>query len=164
MPTLKNSITLFCLVMAANFAMSQKPKPATAKPKVTTVQKFKPPTLKSALGNRADSVVKVSVDEAIQLVALPLTITDDKKSVYTITSYQCMYKRKGVTEDEVSGKVSPTTNIVADLFRTTPLPEIWKKIIAEQVKAGEEIFFFDIVVKDAKGRLMFAPNLKLIVE
>jgi hypothetical protein len=162
MPALKNIVALCCLLMAAHFAMAQKPKPAAVK--TTTVQKFKPPKLKISLGNRTDSVIKVSVEEAVQLVTLPLTITDDKKSVYTISSYQCMYKRKGVTEDEQTGKVSPTTNIVADLFKTTPLPDIWKKIIAEQVKAGEEITFFDIVVKDVQGRLMFAPNIKLVVQ
>jgi hypothetical protein len=163
MPAFKQTIALFSLLLVANFTMAQKPKPAT-KPAATTVQKFKPPKLKIALGNRSDSVVKVSVDEAVQLVTLPLTITDDKKSVYTISSYQCMYKRKGVTEDEQSGKVSPTTSVVADLFKTTPLPDIWKKIIAEQVKAGEEILFFDVVVKDTQGRLMFAPTLKLLVQ
>jgi hypothetical protein len=166
MPAYKQIIALFSLLLVANIAMAQKPKPA-AKPKTTTVQKFKPPKLKSALGNRSDSIVKVSVDEAVQLVTLPLKITaanGDTKNTYTITSYQCMYKRKGVTEDEQSGKVSPTTNVVADLFRTTPLPEIWKKIITEQLKAGEEIFFFDVVVKDTQGRLMFAPTLKLLVQ
>jgi hypothetical protein len=167
MPALKNTVVLFCLVVVANTAMAQKPKPAAAKPITTTVQKFKPPKLKTALGNRSDSVVKISVDEAVQLVTLPLKITaanGDAKNTYTISSYQCMYKRKGVTEDEVSGKVSPVTSMVADLFRTTPLPEIWKKTITEQLKVGEEISFFDIVVKDTQGRLMFAPALKLLVQ
>jgi hypothetical protein len=163
MPAFKQTIALLGLLLVVHFAMAQKPKPAT-KPAVKTVQKFKPPKLKISLGNRSDSVVKVSVDEAVQLVTMPLTITDDKKSVYTISSYQCMYKRKGVTEDEQSGKVSPTTSMVADLFKTTPLPDIWKKIIAEQVKPGEEILFFDVVVKDTQGRLMFAPTLKLLVQ
>jgi hypothetical protein len=38
------------------------------------------------------------------------------------------------------------------------------KTITEQLKPGEEIFFFDVVVKDAQGRLMFAPNLKLVIQ
>ncbi len=137
-------------------------KPAT-KPKEVTVQKFKPPKLKSSLGSRSDSAATVSVDEAVQLVTMPLTITDDKKTLYTISSYQCMYKRKGVTENEETGKVSPMTSMVNSVFKTTPLSAIWIKTISEQLKAGEEIFFFDIVVKNAEGRLMFAPNLKLVV-
>ncbi len=166
MPAYKQIIALFSLLMVAGFTMAQKPKPNT-KPKEVVVQKFKPPKLKTALGNRSDSIVSVAVDEALRLITLPLKITAANgatKSTYTITSYQCMYKRKGVTEDEVSGKVSAVTSVVADLFRTTPLPEIWKKIITEQLKAGEEISFFDIVVKDTQGKLMFAPTIKLVVQ
>ncbi|MEI8060331.1 MAG: hypothetical protein WCG67_09245, partial [Ferruginibacter sp.] len=63
-----------------------------------------------------------------------------------------------------SGKVSPIKSMVTAFFRTTPLSEVWKKVITEELKAGEEIFFYDIVVKDANGRLLFAPNLKLLVK
>ncbi len=108
-------------------------------------------------------MLTVSVDEAVDLVSKPLTVTDDKKAVYTITSYQCLYRRKAVTEDEESGKVSPVSSMVAQTFKTTPLSAIWIKTISEQLKAGEEIFFCDIVVKSADGRLMFAPHLKLVV-
>ena len=160
MPVLKNSLVLFCLLAVTTVAVAQKPRPGTTK---ETTQKFKPPKLKSLLGNRSDTV-SVSVDEALHLITLPITITDDKKMAYTISSYQCLYKRKGVTEDEESGKVSPISSIVAQVFKTTPLSDIWIKTISDQLKAGEEISFFDIVVKDAQGRLMFAPNIKLAVQ
>ena len=160
MSALKNIVALFCFLAFTAISFAQKLKPVI---KSAAVQKFKPPKLKTVLGSRSDSSA-VSVDEAVQLVTLPLTITDDKKTSYTIASYQCMYKRKAVTENEETGKVSPTSSMVADVFKTTPLPEIWKKIISEQLKPGEEIFFFDVVVKDAQGRLMFAPNLKLVIQ
>jgi hypothetical protein len=159
MPVFKNILVLFCLLSFTAGAMAQKPKP-----KPSSTQKFVLPKLKTSLGSRSDSIITVSVDEAIQLVNQPLSVTDAKKAVYTISSYQCMYKRKGVTEDEVSGKVTPITSPVANSFKTTPLSAIWIKTISEQLKAGEEIFFFDIVVKNTEGRLMFAPNLKLVVQ
>ena len=162
MPVLKHAVVLFCLLLITTAAIAQKPKPGKPK-EVVTVQKFKPPKLKCTLGNRFDTTV-VPVDEALLLVKLPLVITDDKKTAYTISSYQCMYKRKGVTEDEQSGKISATSNVVAQLFKTTPLSDIWITTISEQLKSGEEIGFFDIVVKDAQGHLMFAPNLKLVIQ
>ena len=161
MPVLKNSLILCCLLAVATVAVAQRPKPGT--PKTTGTQKFKPPKLISALGNRSDTV-SVSVDEATHLISLPLVITDDKKNSYTISSYQCLYNRKAVTEDEESGKVSPVNSIVAQVFKTTPLSDVWIKTISDQLKPGEEISFFDIVVKDAQGRLMFAPNIKLVVK
>jgi hypothetical protein len=159
MPVLKNIVVVCCLVAVTTVAAAQKPN--SGKP-VTTV-KNKLPKLKITLGGKSDSVI-VAVDEAISLISLPLTITDDKKINYSIVTYQCLYRRKGVTEDEESGKVSPISSVVAGSFKTTPLTEIWKKTITEQLKPGEEIFFFDVVVKDAQGKLMFAPNLKLMVK
>jgi hypothetical protein len=159
MPVLKNIVVLCCFIAVTTVAAAQRPN--SGKP-VTTV-KNKLPKLKTSIGGKSDSVT-VAVDEAISIISMPLTITDDKKITYTVTSYQCLYKRKAVTEDEVSGKVSPTSSVVAGSFRTTPLTEIWKKTITEQLKAGEEILFYDVVVKDAQGKLMFAPNLKLMVK
>ncbi|MEO7306029.1 MAG: hypothetical protein ABIR78_02100 [Ferruginibacter sp.] len=141
--------------------MAQKPKPAVTKP--AAVQKFKRPKLTCVLGAHADSAT-VYVEEAVQLVNLPLRITDDKKIPYAVSSYQVMYKRKAVTEDEGTGKVSPVMSNVADLFRETPLPALWRKILTEQLKPGEELYFFDIVAKDAQGHLMFAPDLRLKIK
>ena len=162
MPVLKNALVCFCLLAISVTAAAQTTKPVKAKE--TPVQKFKPPKLKTSIGKYADSAVTVSADEALQLIELPLTIKDDKNVAYTIASYQCMYKRNGVTEDEQTGKVSPMTSVVSQVFKTTPISELWRKTITEQLRAGEEIYFFDVVVKDTQGRLMFAPNLKLQIK
>ena len=151
-------LLLVCFSALLTTALAQKPKEGSVKP--ATVQKFKPPKLTCSLGIRTDSAT-IAVEEAVQLIRLPLKITDDKKSPYTISSYQLMYRRRAVTEDEETGKVTPTISNVADLFRETPLPELWKKIITEQLRPGEELYFFDIIAKDAQGRLMFAPDLKI---
>ena len=152
-------ILLTVVIFNCSFVFAQKPKPVTAK----AVQKFTPPKITSALGIRSDTA-SVYREEAIQLVTLPLKVTDAKKNVYTISSYQFMYKRRGVTEDEQTGKVSPIMSSASDLFRQTPLPPLWVKIITEQIRTGEELYFFDIVAKDAQGRLMFAPELKIKIK
>jgi len=149
------------LSAALTTAMAQKPKPVAAKP--AGFQKFTPPKLTSMLGIRTDTAY-VYVEEAVQLVRLPLKITDNKKSSYSISSYKLMYKRKAVTEDEQTGKVSPVISNVSDLFRETPLPKLWINILTEQMRPGEELHFFDIVVKDAQGRLMFAPDLRIRIK
>ena len=46
----------------------------------------------------------VTVDEAAQLIALPLKITDEKNNVYPIDSYQFLYRKKGGIQDEQTGK------------------------------------------------------------
>lgn len=151
---------LCCLCLTGAAVAQNKP----VKPAPKPVQKFLPPKLHTSIGTQKDSVVTAGVSEVTNLITLPLVVTDDKKNSYTVSSYQCIYKRKAVTEDEESGKVSPVTSIVVQRFTTTPLSEIWRKTISEQLKAGEEISFFDIVVKDAQNHLMFAPNIKILVK
>ncbi|MBL0144464.1 MAG: hypothetical protein IPP48_00505 [Chitinophagaceae bacterium] len=91
-----------------------------------------------------------------------------KNGKYAISSYQFLYRKTGVTEEEnedgPTGKAKPTTTISASLFRATPLPQVWITNIADQLKPGDELFFFDVIVKDEQGRLMFAPTLKLKIK
>lgn len=161
MKTLIRYILLAVLCCNFTVLLAQTPKNQPAKPK--TFQKFTPPKLITMLGIRVDTAT-VYLEEAVQLVKLPLKITDDKKGVYTISSYRAMYKRRAVTEDEQTGKVSPVMSNVSDLFRTTPLSPIWIKTLTEQMRAGEEIYFYDIVAKDSQGRLMFAPELRIKIK
>lgn len=159
---LKYTVVVCSLLLAfANTSIAQT-KPA--KPPVQAVQKFKPPKLYTSIGTKKDTLITANIQETIALINQSLAVTDDKKAVYSISSYQCLYKRKGVTEDEETGKVSPITSTVVQRFSSTPLSEIWRNTISEQLRSGEEISFFDIVVKDAQGRLMFAPSLKITVK
>lgn len=154
-------LTLFVCSFFSSVAQKTPKKPAN---KVTAAKGFKPPKLTTTLGIYKDSAT-IFVEEGLQLIATPLKITDDKGGKYTISSYQFMYKKIGVAveenEDGPTDKTKPTTSISADLFRATPLTKIWINTIQEQLKKGEEFYFFDVIVKDEQGRLMFAPTLKL---
>ena len=160
---------IFTVACVCSFStvFAQKPKPTPAKPaavKPAGFQKYTPPKLTSMLGIRSDSA-SVALEEALQLITLPLRVTDNKKNMYTITSYQAMYKRRGVTEaEDMSGKTTPTITSTIANFKTTPLSPLWIKTLTEQLRIGEELYFFDIVAKDAQGRLMFAPELRIKVK
>ena len=145
---------LTCTVLLAQKPV-KKPLPAAAS--------YKKPLVKSQLG-KINGVVAMSADAAKQHISLPLTITDDKNVNYVISSYQFAYKRIGVTEDEVSGKASPQTDMAADRFTVSPLPPVWQKNIIEGLHSGEELYFFDIIVFDKQGRRFFAPELKITIQ
>jgi hypothetical protein len=129
----------------------------------TPVKKFKSPKVKTYWGLQTDSAT-ISRVEALQLLAAPIRVVDEKKIVYRISSYQFLYRKKAVTEDEVTGKITPVQSISSQLFRTTPLPDLWRNIISEQLQSDEELYYFDIIVKDAQGRLFFAPELKVKIK
>jgi hypothetical protein len=152
------------IVLAAAILMGQSAfaQPGKQPAKIIPVQKFKPPKVKTALGRCTDSIV-VTKEEARQLIGLPLRISDAKNVTYAVSSYQFAYKSIAVTEDEASGKVLPTTAMVSDYFKTSPLPELWQENIKRTAASGDQFYFFDVIVKDAQGRLFFAPELKIYV-
>lgn len=130
---------------------------------ITKVPKFKPPVVKSYLGNNTNGAA-VTKEEASQLISLPLKIMDEKKNIYAIESYHFLYKRKGVIQDEETGKKSVTFTNLADLFKTTPLPKAWIDNLKDGFQKDEELYFFDIVVKDNKNRRFFASDLKITIQ
>jgi len=130
---------------------------------ITKVSKFKPPAVKSYLGINTNGPT-VTVDEANQLIALPLKITDDKKNIYTVQSYGFVYRRKGIVQDEETGKKNVTFTTLADKFKTTPLPKVWIDNLKNGFQKDEQLYFYDIVVKDDKDRKFFAPDLKITIQ
>lgn len=130
---------------------------------ITKVPHFKPPAVKVFLGDiGSDSIV--NVQSAAANLPLALKITDAKGTVYPIESYQFVYTKKGVIKDEETGKIEPTSTIQSSRFFNSPLPKIWSDNISNSIHPGEELYFFDIVVKDKQGRKFFATPLKFILK
>lgn len=132
-------------------------------PAVTKIAKFKPPVVQTFLG-AATTGALVTTEDASQLITLPLKITDAKKNTYAINSYQFLYKRKSVIQDEETGKKQSTFTTVADIFKTTPLPEVWINNLKGGFQKDEVLYFFDIVVKDNTGRKFPAPDLRITIQ
>ncbi|UAY50804.1 hypothetical protein [Ferruginibacter albus] len=135
-----------------------------AQPPSKSTAKYKPPVVSTTLGNITGDGVSVSVESCKQLIASSLSITDSKKTSYELVSYQFSYKRIGIKEDEANGQPSVAKDMVADRFKTTPLPPIWIKTIQDELHSGEELYFFDIVVKDKENHLFFAPELRIVAQ
>jgi hypothetical protein len=105
----------------------------------------------------------VTKEEASQLIGLPLKIVDDKKNAYPVDSYQFLYRRKSTVLNN-DGKRETVFTIVADRFFATPLPKVWIENTKDQFQKDEQLYFFDIVVKDKEGRKFFAPELKITIK
>ncbi|NOU38168.1 MAG: hypothetical protein HOO89_05605 [Ferruginibacter sp.] len=147
--------SLLIFSLTSSFAQSR----TTAKPN----SNFKPTKLYTTLGGFKDTMF-ISPKAADSILAMPLKIIDAKNVIYTLSTYNFLYKQIVVSEDEATGKAYNTTSIKSSFFKTTPIPPLWSKIVSERLRAGEEIIFFDVIVKDAKGRYMYARNLKLILQ
>ncbi len=160
----KKKLVYLLLLCAFTTCLTAQTPPAHVKhDSITKVAKFKPPVVKTFLG-RNSQTADVTVEEANQLINLPLKITDDKDNVYKVNSYQFMYKKKSVIKNEETGKRETVFTTVADLFKTTPLPQIWRSNIGGSIQKDEELSFFDVIVKDKLNRIFFAPDLKILVK
>ena len=154
--SLKSFLVILLYANASFIAVAQKTV-------ITKVSKFKPPVVQTFLGINTNGAT-VTKEEAEQLIALPLKVTDAKKNVYTIDSYQFLYKRKSVVQDEETGKKQSAFTTVADKFKTTPFPKVWIDNLKGGFQKDEEIYFFDILVKDNTGRIFPAPELKIKIQ
>ena len=152
------------LLFALSVSAQVKPKPAAPKPAATAIKKFIPPKVKTYLAKFTGTDAVCHAEEGKQVITLPLRIVDAQNNSYAVSSYQVAYKRLAVKEDETTGTVTPTTDLVAQRFTETPITGIWKTSIMEQLQKGEELFFFDIIVSDGKGHRFFAPDLKLTIQ
>jgi hypothetical protein len=150
--------TILFLLATTLTNYAQRPKPTS-----NLYAKFKAPKLTATLGGYKDSSF-VTAQIADAIVGAKLNVVDAKNMPYTISSYQFLYRKIVVSEDEATGKAYNTTSVKSSLFKTSPLPAIWLNMVRENLRPGEEIIFFDIIVKDAQGRFMYAPNLKLMVK
>jgi hypothetical protein len=153
MKILKFILVVFtaCFAMQAN---AQKPKPATVIKQI----KFKT-TLGGYKNN--DSIYAIIADSVI---GMPLVIRDDKNKEYEVSSYEFLYRKIVTSEIEETGKPYKTTSVRAALFKVTPLKKSWLDYVREQLQPGEELHFFAVIVKDGKGNVMYAPDLKLTIK
>ncbi|MES2432014.1 MAG: hypothetical protein V4556_13855 [Bacteroidota bacterium] len=160
-------LALVLFVSSVTTASAQVTKPKTTKDKAKVKDdkvKFNPSTIKTYLGKFTGKINVATVEEAKQVLALPLRLTDNKNNSYKISSYQFAYKKWGSVEDEITKEVRQQSTLSADRFTTTPLPEIWLTNINEGLHPGEELFFYDIIAFDKEGRRFFAPELKIVIQ
>ena len=119
--------------------------------------------LKTFLGKNQNGAT-VTLDEAQQLINFPLRIVDMNNERCNLISYNFIYRRKAFLENEETGKKEIKFSTVGDRFNSTPLPQIWKDNLAESLKKDEELYFYDIIIKDKLGRRTFAPELKIRIQ
>ena len=135
----------------------------TTTPRVVKPVPIKAPKLIASIGTFKDTMT-ISVKDAGNIIGMPLKITDAKGVPYEVSSYQFLYRQIVTSEDEQTGRPYSTYAVKSSLFKTTPLPPIWVNTVSERLRAGEEFIFFDIIGRDAKGQVFYAPTIKLTLK
>lgn len=153
----------FLIFLIAISSVNGQAQKSTSKTAVKPMNAPVPFKLKTRLGIYDNGSI-VNVNEGRQLLGFPVKVFDGKNIPCSIISYNFMYHRKGLIEDEKSQKKQSVFTSVGDRFTSTPLPALWKDNIMETLQKGEELYFFDIIIKDRSGRRTFAPELKISIQ
>lgn len=157
---MKYPFNIFLSIALLFFAsISAAQKPANSK----TGSSFKPPEVKTLIGIRS-GVDTVLVDEATQLIRLPLMVKDKNGTSYKIDNYRFLYREKGYIENPDNGRPEVNYTTLASRFDSSPLPKVWSDNIQQSLKSGEEFLFFEILARDKQGRQFYAPDLRIIVK
>lgn len=151
----------FCLIMA--FCGASLFSNAQDNVVITKVKKFKPPVVHTMWGNNKNGAA-ISTEEAVKILSLPIKIVDEGNHNYTVNNYRFLYRSKSTVDNEQTGKKENSYTVNSDNFTTTPLSKVWIDNIKNNLKPGEQLYFFDILVKDDQGRLFFSPDLKITIQ
>lgn len=127
---------------------------------VTKMAPFKAPILHTSLNGFSDSA-SIPYQDIRNFIDMPLVVMDSARKKYLVSSFQVIYRRLGVTENEKTKKVMPAYTFSSERFSGNQLSALWQRIIREESKPTESIRFFDVIVKDENNRLMFAGDLLL---
>ena len=98
---MKKCLSLLILCGCFSYAFAQSNIKSTTKP-------YKPPKLITSLAQYHDTLQKLTRDQALALITSPLQINDEKKGVYTISSYQFIYKKSVKRQITTITKINST--------------------------------------------------------
>jgi hypothetical protein len=144
---------LFSLFILSQNSYAQKPQPAA---------KIKPPKMTVSWGNSKGG--SLSPDAFVALLDSNIQVVSEKMEPLSISRAMLVYKSKDQFEDE-NGKVKSKYNAYMNEIRNeNKVPGKWKSFLVEEIKPGDIFLIADIHVRDKKGYIFNAPDLKIRIE
>lgn len=148
-------IFIYLLVMVTVAAKAQQPQKPT--PTLT------PPQLQSFWGTTKGG--SLPLEFVLNVVDSGFVwVIDDKKVKYNINRFIVIYRSKDRFEDEQTGEIKSRFNNNSLIVKNTGIiEEKWRKMMYENIKAGDELWITDIIVRDKKGEYIKAPDVRITI-
>lgn len=124
---------------------------------------LKPPALQSFWGYYKGGAHPLSVVQ--QMADTAIWVIDSARQPYAIRSFRINYFSYDSYEDEQTGKIKTKRNLQSKEFQqTNMLSDLWRQFLFESLKPKDEILIDLISVKDRKGNIFYAPDIKIVVQ
>ncbi|MGN6435627.1 MAG: hypothetical protein ACTHMM_03805 [Agriterribacter sp.] len=143
--------TLVLFIAVSANGQTQKPKPAassqTSLPKVTvSIGGYKG-------GDITSDLLSTIVDSSV-------VVRDSKGTTYQLVRFRVLYKFKSTYDDPETGQKKKSDDMrVNDFSNTAVMSELWRQSIKDNVKAGDEIIFDNIIIRLKNGTKLMAPKV-----
>ena len=156
-----NKLTfLLAIALGGTFTLcvaqiGQKPTPASTSKKDTLV-------LTAKYGSYINNS-KAFVSDMKKLLNLELKVTDNMQNDYAIFSCRLGWRRKEMSDDWRTGKKKTVMSFNAiEINNSGKIPASWQMEMAENLKAGEEIMFEEILAQNKKtNRVVKVAPIKI---
>lgn len=140
-PLLIAALSLLCAVSGFS---QQKPSQST-------------PVFKVRWGNSLGG--NVSAEQVRQQVDSPLVVFDQKGKRYTVAGFSVYYSFNSSYKDEETGRTNTIRELrVGDFDGSDRFNQLWRESVRDNVKAGDDIRFRNILVRMPNGKKMMAPE------
>jgi hypothetical protein len=121
-----------------------------------------PPDLQTFWSNSKGGTLTLEL--VLNMIDSSIWVIDNKKTRLPISRSLWIYRSKDRYEDEQTGEIKAKFNNTSINVKNSGSPEEkWRKMIYENLKAGDEIWITDIIVKDKNRNFYKAPDIKVIV-
>lgn len=129
----------------------------------STKPTLKPPVLQSFWGKTKGG--ELPLEFVLGIIDSSVWVMDDKKIRYKISRFILVHRSKDKYEDEKTGELKTRYNVNSVTVRNAALlPAIWQKNLYETIKKDDEVIITDIYVRDKRGNLFAAPDVKIILK
>jgi hypothetical protein len=134
-------LILFCILFVNSITQAQVVKPAAG---------FKAPIVTATIGKLVTGTYTVA--QLKKIIDSALVLKDAKGNKYTIDKCSFLYKRKTKFEDDETGKKGTGWEYVEKILKNgAQLDSLWKTTIKNELQAGEELMFANIMADSKKG-------------
>jgi hypothetical protein len=150
---------VIAFIMIGNIAFAQKPNTKTNIAKIKVYE--------TVWGGLKGNNITITPEIARDVIQKNIVVVDEKRTPMPIVRFSLLYRKFGMAEEETedgpTGKPIPTYTTSIGDFTNNKLTPSWITNTTDQLKKGDELVLFDIVIKDANGRNAFAPQLKILI-
>ncbi|XVJ65470.1 MAG: hypothetical protein HEQ40_04640 [Lacibacter sp.] len=149
---MRKSVLILLMLTVGTFGATAQQKPPT----------LTPPELQTFWSNSKGGTIPLEL--VLNMIDSTIWVIDGSKMKLSISRFMLVYRSRDRFEDEQTGEIKTRYNNTSVNIKNAGVPEEkWRKMLYENLKAGDEIWFTDIIVKDKRGNFFKAPDLKVVV-